>query len=100
MMSMMTELFKRFQLRFGISAFYFRYKCQILSAFLSFAPKIKRWRTLLVQMEQMLFIVGIFFFNEKNNKFKVLVELKRLFTPPSAPGGLHMLILQTCLISD
>ena len=66
MMSMMTELFKRFQLQFGISVFYFWYKCQILSAFLSFAPKIKRWRTLLVQMEQMLFIVSIsFFFNEK-----------------------------------
>ena len=56
-MSMMTELFKRFQLRFGISAF------------LKFAPKIKSWGALLVQMVQMKFIVSISsFFNGKKKK--------------------------------
>lgn len=44
-----------------------------------------------MQMEQMLFIVSISFFSEEkrtNSKF-VRVELKRLFTPHSAPAGIH-----------
>ena len=41
-----------------------------------------------------------FFCSEKNSQFKVRVELKKFFTPPSAPGGLDMLNLQTCVISD
>ena len=70
MMSMMIELFKRFPLRFGVSAF------------LRFAPKIKSWRALLVQMEQVLFIVSIssFLLMKKITNSKFVLNLRALNT--------------------
>ena len=89
MFLMMTDLFKRFQLRFVASAF-FRCKSHILIIFLSYALKIKRRRALLVQMEQMLFILSISFLHEKNDGSKFVgLELQRPFTLRLAPGWIE-----------
>ena len=67
MMSMMTEL------------------SNVLSHGSEVHPKFKSCNVLLVQMEQMTFIVNFSFL--LNNEFNICVELKGLFslTPHSAP---------------
>ena len=82
------------------------HKFHFFIAFLIYAPKIKRRRALLVQMEQMLFIVSINFLMKKRIQSSFVLNYRGRLP---YRGSLHhvwhqdrlkVLNLQTCLISD
>ena len=84
-MSMMIELFKHFQLRFGISDIFSVKACLL------------KWRALLVQMEQMLFILRIRIFTSDYMKHHVF-ELGKRYEDMTDHRSFYVHILSSCEI--